>query len=47
MTPSTAGWPLPLRAVVFPLVLLPVLTYLVMPGLSRVLRQWLYPRDGR
>ncbi|WP_369192868.1 antibiotic biosynthesis monooxygenase [Streptomyces djakartensis] len=47
VAPSTAGWPLPLRALVFPLVLLPVLTYLVMPGLSRLLRQWLYPRDGR
>jgi antibiotic biosynthesis monooxygenase (ABM) superfamily enzyme len=31
---------------VFPLVLLPVLTYLVMPRLSRLLRLWLYPRDG-
>ncbi|MFE1249293.1 antibiotic biosynthesis monooxygenase [Streptomyces sp. NPDC058735] len=46
VTPFTAGWPLPLRAAVFPLVLLPVLTYLVMPRLSRLLRQWLYPRDG-
>ena len=26
--------------------LLPVLTYLVMPRLSRLLRLWLYPRDG-
>jgi antibiotic biosynthesis monooxygenase (ABM) superfamily enzyme len=46
VTPHTTGWPLPLRAAVFPLVLLPVLTYLVMPGLSRLLRLWLYPRDG-
>jgi uncharacterized protein len=47
VTPRTALWPLPLRAAVFPLVLLPVLTYLVMPRLSRLLRLWLYrPPDG-
>ncbi|MDQ1034273.1 antibiotic biosynthesis monooxygenase (ABM) superfamily enzyme [Streptomyces sp. V3I8] len=42
VAPNTTSWPLPLRAAVFPLVLLPVLTYLVMPGLSRLLRLWLY-----
>lgn len=42
-TPRTAAWPLPLRAAVFPVVLLPVLTYLVMPLLSRLFRLWLYP----
>ncbi|WP_030675230.1 antibiotic biosynthesis monooxygenase [Streptomyces cellulosae] len=42
VTPSTTAWPLPLRAAVFPVVLLPVLTYLVMPSLSRLLRLWLY-----
>ncbi|MER8007970.1 MULTISPECIES: antibiotic biosynthesis monooxygenase [unclassified Streptomyces] len=42
VTPRTAGWPLLLRAAVFPLVLLPVLTYLIMPRLSRLLRLWLY-----
>ncbi|MCH5671243.1 antibiotic biosynthesis monooxygenase [Streptomyces gilvus] len=42
VTPRTTAWPLPLRAAVFPLVLLPVLTYLVMPLLSRMVRQWLY-----
>lgn len=46
VTPRTAAWPLPLRAAVFPVVLLPVLTYLVMPLLSRVLRRWLYPPPG-
>ena len=47
VTPRTTAWPLPLRAAVFPVVLLPVLTYLVMPLLSRLLRQWLYrPPDG-
>ncbi|MBD0423355.1 antibiotic biosynthesis monooxygenase [Streptomyces sp. TRM S81-3] len=45
--PRTADWPLPLRAAVLPLVLLPILTYLVMPRLSRLLRLWLYrPPEG-
>ncbi|MFE6287075.1 antibiotic biosynthesis monooxygenase [Streptomyces sp. NPDC057877] len=44
ITPHTQTWPLPLRAAVFPVLLLPLLTYLVMPVLSRALRQWLYPR---
>ncbi|MET7438369.1 hypothetical protein ACFYQQ_38220 [Streptomyces sp. NPDC005496] len=30
-------------AAVFPLVLLPLLTYVIMPGLSRLFRLWLYP----
>lgn len=47
VTPRTAAWALPLRAAIFPVVLLPVLTYLVMPLLSRVLRLWLYRPPGR
>ncbi|MGV9889383.1 antibiotic biosynthesis monooxygenase [Streptomyces sp. NPDC003395] len=47
VTPRAASWPLPLRAAVFPVVLLPVLTYLVMPLLSRVMRLWLYRPPGR
>ncbi|WP_037676614.1 antibiotic biosynthesis monooxygenase [Streptomyces griseus] len=47
VTPRTTEWPLPLRAAVFPLVLLPTLTYLVMPRLSRLLRLWLYPPPER
>jgi antibiotic biosynthesis monooxygenase (ABM) superfamily enzyme len=43
VTPRTTAWPLPLRAAVFPVVLLPLLTYVVMPLLSRLLRRWLYP----
>ncbi|MFI1169026.1 antibiotic biosynthesis monooxygenase [Streptomyces sp. NPDC020801] len=42
VAPRTVSWPLPLRAAVLPLVLLPLLTYLVMPRLSRLLRLWLY-----
>lgn len=47
LTPRTATWPLPLRSAVFPVLLLPLLTYLVMPRLSRLLRLWLYrpPHD--
>lgn len=36
-------WPLPLRTLVFPIALAPLLTYAVMPFVSRVLRRWLYP----
>jgi uncharacterized protein len=42
VVPQTTSWPLPLRAAVFPAVLLPSLTYLIMPRLSRLLRLWLY-----
>lgn len=46
VVPATASWPLPLRAALFPAVLLPSLTYLIMPWLSRLLRLWLYRRPG-
>lgn len=35
-------WPLPLRTLVLPVVLSPLLTYAVMPFLSRLLRRFLY-----
>ncbi|GGN79497.1 antibiotic biosynthesis monooxygenase [Streptomyces albiflavescens] len=38
------SWPLPWRTLVFPIFLAPLLTYAVMPRLSRVLRRWLYPQ---
>lgn len=43
VTPVTASWPLLVRALMFPLVMVPLLTYVVMPALSRALRRWLYP----
>jgi antibiotic biosynthesis monooxygenase (ABM) superfamily enzyme len=43
IAPWTQSWPLPLRAVLFPLVVVPTLTYAFMPGLSRAFRGWLYP----
>ncbi|GGO90183.1 antibiotic biosynthesis monooxygenase [Wenjunlia tyrosinilytica] len=42
VTPEVAPWPLPARAAVFPAVVAPLLTYIVMPWLSRLLRRWLY-----
>jgi uncharacterized protein len=41
--PAAEGWPVPLRACVFPVLLVPLLTYVIMPALSRLLRRWLYP----
>jgi uncharacterized protein len=41
--PVAQGWPLPLRALVFPIILVPLLTYVIMPVLSRLLSRWLYP----
>jgi antibiotic biosynthesis monooxygenase (ABM) superfamily enzyme len=43
VAPLTQDWPLLLRALAFPLVMVPLLTYAVMPALSRALRRWLYP----
>ncbi|MFE8953530.1 antibiotic biosynthesis monooxygenase [Streptomyces althioticus] len=36
------SWPFGFRTLVFPVVLAPLLTYAVMPGMSRLLRVWLY-----
>jgi uncharacterized protein len=43
VAPVTTPTPLLLRAAMFPVVMVPTLTYLVMPGLSRLFRRWLYP----
>ncbi|MFI0352707.1 antibiotic biosynthesis monooxygenase [Actinomadura sp. 9N407] len=43
IVPPTLTWPVALKAVTFPLLLVPVLTYVLMPLLSRILRHWLYP----
>jgi uncharacterized protein len=43
LSPHTQPWPLPVRALLFPLLIVPLLTYAVMPHLSRLLRRWLYP----
>jgi uncharacterized protein len=43
--PRMAGLPFPLRALMFPLVLLTLMTFVVMPVVTRVLRRWLGPRQ--
>ncbi|MGP4027028.1 antibiotic biosynthesis monooxygenase [Actinomadura sp. 3N407] len=43
VTPLTKAWPVPVQAMVFPLLVVPLLTVFVMPALSRLLRRWLYP----
>ena len=45
--PSLEGWPLLARAAVLPIVLLGLMTYVVMPRLTRLLRGWLYPHQSR
>ncbi len=40
------GLPLLVRSAVFPVILLSVMTYLMMPLVTRLLRHWLYPGPG-
>ncbi|NMH97108.1 antibiotic biosynthesis monooxygenase [Pseudonocardia acidicola] len=42
VVPRLAGWPLWARAAMFPLIILTLMTYVVMPIVSRLLRRWLY-----
>jgi antibiotic biosynthesis monooxygenase (ABM) superfamily enzyme len=44
VVPRMASLPLPLKALLFPLVLLTLMTFVVMPVVTRVLRRWLGPR---
>jgi len=46
LAPEVKTWPLLARAAVFPLILLTLMTYLVMPQVTRLLRAWLYPDGG-
>jgi hypothetical protein len=41
VVPRMAGLPLPLRALMFPLLLLTLMTFVVMPVVTRMLRRWL------
>jgi antibiotic biosynthesis monooxygenase (ABM) superfamily enzyme len=45
--PLVEGWPLLVRATVLPIVLLSLMTYVIMPQLSRLLGGWLYPHQTR
>jgi antibiotic biosynthesis monooxygenase (ABM) superfamily enzyme len=44
VVPRMSRLPLALRALVFPLVLLTLMTFVVMPMVTRLLRRWLGPR---
>jgi len=41
--PEMANWPLGLRTLVVSVLMVATLTWLVMPGLTRLLRSWLRP----
>lgn len=45
VVPELSSLPLLLRAAVFPLVILTVMTYAMMPFVTRVLHRWLYPDE--
>jgi antibiotic biosynthesis monooxygenase (ABM) superfamily enzyme len=47
VVPRMARLPLPLRALVFPLVLLTLMTFVVMPMVTRALRRWHGPRHDQ
>ena len=47
VVPRMARLPLPLRALVFPLVLLTLMTFVVMPMVTWALRRWLGPRHDQ
>jgi antibiotic biosynthesis monooxygenase (ABM) superfamily enzyme len=42
IAPWVAGWPLWARSAMFPLIILTLMTYVVMPLVSRLLGRWLY-----
>jgi uncharacterized protein len=46
MGPAMATWPLPLRTLLLTAVMVPTLTWLVLPTLMRVFRGWLAPGGG-
>jgi antibiotic biosynthesis monooxygenase (ABM) superfamily enzyme len=41
--PRVEGWPLLARAALVPVIVLSLMTYVIMPQISRLLRRWLYP----
>jgi antibiotic biosynthesis monooxygenase (ABM) superfamily enzyme len=45
--PRLADWPLLVRSAVLPVVLLTLMTYVIMPQVTKVLRGWLYARPAR
>lgn len=45
--PVTATWPLPLRTLVLTAVMVPTLTWVVIPALTRFFRAWLAAQPAR
>jgi uncharacterized protein len=45
--PRLADWPLLVRSAVLPVVLLTLMTYVIMPQVTKVLRGWLYARPTK
>jgi antibiotic biosynthesis monooxygenase (ABM) superfamily enzyme len=43
VAPHVRGWPLPARAALFPFVLLTLMTFVVMPVVTRFVAPWLWP----
>ena len=41
--PTLASWPLPLRTLVFSVLMVVALTWLIMPAMTRLFRPWLAP----
>ena len=46
VAPQMEDWPLLLRSAIFPLVLLSIMTFVLMPVATRVAKRWLYPDGG-
>jgi uncharacterized protein len=43
--PLMEGWPLVVRSFTLTVIVVSTLTYLVLPGLTRLFARWLYPKD--
>jgi antibiotic biosynthesis monooxygenase (ABM) superfamily enzyme len=43
--PQIASWPLPLRTLLVTAVLVPVMVFVLLPVIQRLLAPWLRPRD--
>ena len=46
IAPQLEDWPLLLRSAFFPLVLLSLMTFVLMPYATRIAKRWLYPDGG-
>lgn len=44
IAPVTGTWRLPLRTLLTTALMVPMMTYLIMPGVSRLFKRWLYAR---